>query len=118
MLCFEIGEGEAWPRQFDSEMSYFEQGADRSAARALPLLLLPTAQPLRATVDATDGRTTFDRAAHAGINLARAVASEVRLHLARGLDHLWTTPCAKGRICHHEAGLLFSHGDDALLPNR
>ena len=107
-IALRIGEGEAWPRQFDSEMSYFEQGADRSAARALSLLLLPTAESLRVTVDDTDGWATFDRAARAGINLARAVASEVRLHLARGLDHLWTTPCAKGRICHHEVGLLFA----------
>ena len=103
-----VGEGEAWPRQFDSDFSYFQQGADRSAARALPLLLLPTAEPLRATVDDTDGWATFYRAARAGINLTRTVASEVRLHLARGLDHLWKTPCAKGRICHHEVGLRFA----------
>ena len=103
-----IGEGEAWPRPYNSEMSYFEQGADRSAARVLPLLLQPTAESLRAIVDDTDGWATCDRAARAGINLARAVASEVRLHLARGLDHLWKTPCAKGRICHHEVGLLFA----------
>lgn len=47
----------------------------------------------------------FDRAARAGVRLARAVASEVRLHLARGLDHIWNTPCAEERPCHHEVGL-------------
>ena len=40
------------PRQFEFEESYFEQGADRSAARVLPLLLLPNAAALRACMDA------------------------------------------------------------------
>ena len=103
-----IGEGEAWPRQCESEMTYFEQAVDRSAARALPLLLLPAAAPLRSIVDETGGRATFERAAAAGLNLAQAVASEVRLHLARGLDHLWKTPCTNDRRCHHELGALLA----------
>ena len=103
-----IGEGEAWPRQYESEEMFFEEGADRSAARALPLLLLPVAAPLRAVVDGADGWTTFERAARAGVNLAQAVANEVRLHLARGLDHVWETPCAEDGRCHHELGSRFA----------
>ena len=99
-----VGEGEASPRQFEFEETYYERGADRSAARALPLLLLPTAGRLRAVIDKGDGWTAFERAARAGVNLARAVSSEARLHLARGLDHLWMTPCVAGRLCHHEVG--------------
>lgn len=99
-----IGEGEPPPRQFEFEGTYFEQGADRSAARTLPLLLLPVAAALRATVDGQDGSATYERAATAGINLAHAVANEVRLHLARGLDRAWEEPCADG-ACHHEVAL-------------
>ena len=100
-----IGEGEAWPRQGEFEETFFEKGADRSAARALPLLLLPVAAPLRAVVDEADGWSTFERAARAGIHLAQAVTNEVRLHLARGLDYVWETPCGKTGRCHHEVGL-------------
>ena len=97
-----IGESEttATPHEF-LDMS-FEQGADRSAARALPLLLLPAAARLRAVVDNADGRTTFQRAVRASINLAHSVENEVRLHLARSLDHLWTARCSEGGDCHHE----------------
>ena len=84
--------------------SYFEQGADRSAARVLPLLLMPAAAHLRATVDGTDGSAIFKRASTAGLNTARAAANEVRLYLARGLDHLWATPCVQDGPCHHQVG--------------
>jgi len=99
-----IGEGETGPRQYDMATTLFEQGADRSAARALPLLLLPVAAPLRAVVDEADGWTTFERAACVGVTLAHAVAGEVRLHLGRGLDRVWETPCVENRGCHHEMG--------------
>ena len=94
-----VGEGEAWPRPFESEVSLFEQGADRSAARTLPLLLLPAAAPLLAAEDDVNAA----RITAACLNLARAVSSEVRLHLARALDHLWETPCSDDSRCHHEA---------------
>ena len=109
-LCFaadtvlRIGEGETGLRQYEMAMTRFEEGADRSAARALPLLLLPVAAPLRAVVDEADGWTTFERTACAGVNLAHAVAGEVRLHLGRGLDRVWETPCVENRGCHHEMG--------------
>ena len=99
-----IGEGETWPRQYEVEETFFEEGADRSAARALPLLLLPVADPLRIVVDEADGWAAFERAARAGVSLAQAVANEVRLQLARGLDHVWETPCAEDGRCHHEVG--------------
>ena len=103
-IVLRIGEGEAWPRQFEFEDSFFEEGADRSAARVLPLLLLPVATQLRGVLDERDEWTTFERTFRAGVNLARAVADEVRLHLARGLDHVWKTLCVKDGHCHHELG--------------
>ena len=99
-----VSEGEESLSSFEFEETYFEQGADRSAARVLPLLLMPAAAHLRAIVDGADGWETFERVAVAGLSLARAVANEVRLHLARGLDHLWATPCVQDGICHHQVG--------------
>ena len=100
-----IGESEAGHRPFQSEETFFEDGADRSAARALPLLLLPGATALRAVAGRGHETTTFDRAARACVRLAGAVPNEVRLHLARGLDHVWDAPCAEAGPCHHEVGL-------------
>ena len=99
-----VSEGEAPPRPLEFEETYFAQGADRSAARVLPLLLVPAATHLRAVVDGADGSATFKRASAAGLKLAQAVANEVRLHLARGLDHLWATTCVQDKPCHHQAG--------------
>ncbi len=104
-IVLRISEGEASPRPYEVEGTFFEQGADRSAARALPLLLLPIAAPLHTLTDGADGWTTFQRATGGGRKLAQAMANEVRLHLARGLDHLWTAPCAEGEPCYHEVGL-------------
>ena len=103
-IVLRIGEGEARPRQFEFEDSFFEEGADRSAARVLPVLLLPVATQLRGVLDEGDEWTTFERTFRAGVNLARAVADEVRLHLARGLDHVWKTLCVEDGHCHHELG--------------
>ena len=99
----QLGEAKAAGNdEFDP--SYYEQGADRSAARAVPLLLLPAAARLRSVIDRADGRNTFERAVGASIKLAQAGTNEVPLHLARGLDHLWKTPCTEGGRCHHEVG--------------
>ena len=100
----EVSEGAASPQLYDFEESYFEQGADRSAARALPLLLMPVAAHLHAIIDGANGSATFERVSVAGLNLAKAMVNEVRLHLARGLDHLWATPCVQEGSCHHEVG--------------
>ena len=99
-----VSEGEASPSPYEFEGAYFERGANRSAARVLPLLLTPDAAQLRALVDGEDGTATFRRASAAGIKIAKAIASEVRLHLARGLEHLWATPCVQDGPCHHRAG--------------
>lgn len=99
----EIGEAETTATdEFDP--SYYEQGADRSAARAVPLLLLPAAARLRSVIDRADGSTTFERAVAASMKLALSGTNEVPLHLARGLDHLWTTPCTEDARCHHDVG--------------
>ena len=96
--------GEAPPRLPTVEDELYGYGADRSAARALPLLLLPSAADLRATADQDGGSTTFDRTVRASTNLARSLSYEVRLLLARSLDLLWKTPCASSDCCHHRAG--------------
>jgi hypothetical protein len=97
-----VADGEGSPRQFEFEETYFEQAADRSAARVVPLLLLPNAARMRALLDGGDGSTTYARAVAGGARLARAVAHEVRVHLARGLDRVWSVSCAEHGCCHHE----------------
>jgi hypothetical protein len=103
-----VGEGAASPRQYDFEESYFEQGADRSAARALPLLLLPHASALRSLLDAGDGSEAYSRVTAAGGNIARSLANEVRVQLARGLDRVWEAPCASDGACHHDTAFQFA----------
>ena len=103
-VVLRVAEGEPSPGPFEFEGTFFEQGADRSAARVLPLLLIPAAGALRAIYDGADGTATFGRVSSAGLNIAQAIANEVRLHLARGLDHLWATPCAQQGTCHHQIG--------------
>ena len=101
----QVAEGQgSRPHPYEYEDTYFELGSDRSAARALPILLLPAAAPLRAIVDGADGLGTFDRVRAAGTKAAQAIPNEVRLHLARSLDHLWATPCAQHGPCQHRAG--------------
>ena len=100
-----VSEGEVPPGPWEFEETYFEQGAERSAARVLPMLLIPDAAHLRAVVDGADGLAILRRAYAAGLKIARALANEVRLHLARGLDHLWATPCMRNELCHHRVGL-------------
>ena len=71
-----VSEGKASPRPFEFKDTYFENGADRSAARVLPLLLMQSAAPLRTIVDGADGLATFRRVSAAGLNLAQAGAKE------------------------------------------
>ena len=101
----QIGEGAVEPRPFEYESTLFDQGADRSAARVLPLLLLPGSEPIRAVIGNGSQQTSIERVLAAGLNLARAVANEVRLYLVRRLDHVWEAPCANDDRCHHELGL-------------
>ena len=110
-LCFaaeaviRVGKGEVAPHQFESEESYFEQGADRSAASVLPLLLLPNAAALRALMDAGDGSETYSSATATASSIAQSLANEVRVHLARGLDKVWEAPCTGDDKCHHGTAL-------------
>ncbi|MGV8966572.1 MAG: hypothetical protein ACOH2F_09850 [Cellulomonas sp.] len=83
--------------------SVFDQGADRSAARALPFLLLPAARDLRAalSVEATDD---LDALIAAIGGMAVHGNSETRLAFARALDAVWAAPCDTDQLhgrCHH-----------------
>jgi hypothetical protein len=87
--------------------SFFSQGADRSAARALPFLLLPAARELR-TALGVHGSDEVDEL----IELSRAVSvkgpSESRLAYARALDAVWAAPCDRAHLygrCHHAIAL-------------
>ena len=86
--------------EFDE--SYFEQRGDRSAARALPLLLLPGAATLHGVIAVDDGMDAMARVMSAGRRVAQATANEIRLYLARGLDRVWAAPCSSDERCHHE----------------
>ncbi|WP_328654431.1 serine protease [Micromonospora sp. NBC_00330] len=81
----------------------FGYGADRSAGRALPLLLLPAAVELRSALGVLDVGGLDEL-----IALSRAVAvhgaNETRLAYARGLDDVWASPCDTTHLfgrCHH-----------------
>ena len=129
LTVLRIGHGKGGILSWGSDFSYYEDGADRSAARAIPLLLLPAAAPIRAAIGNSKELTTrhhegvgrvgevirtmigmkpkltaSESIAQAGFNLARAPSDEVRLHLARSLDHVWQTPCAGEGRCHHAVG--------------
>lgn len=88
---------------FPDDDSFFSQGADRSAARALPFLLLPEARDLRAAlgIDGPDGVEEL-------IDFSRAIAvdgvNEARLAYALALDAAWRAPCDESHLfgrCHH-----------------
>jgi hypothetical protein len=100
-----VGEGEPPQRDYDNPESYYSQGADRSAARVLPLLLTSTADHLRRLLDGADGEITYARADAAVTSLAHANVRQTRLFLARGLDDVWTTPCTHDDTCPHRAAL-------------
>lgn len=95
-----VAEGAVPPRAHEYEGTFFEQGSDRSAARALPLLLLPAAESLHAVLGHGDAATGYSRIATAGMRLADTIADETRLHLARGMDGVWTSRCSSNS-CHH-----------------
>jgi hypothetical protein len=87
--------------------SFFPQGADRSAARSLPYLLLPAAHDLRTTLGVQGADDVNEL-----IELTRAVSvravSEVRLAYARALDAVWSAPCDTAHLygrCHHRIAL-------------
>lgn len=107
-MLLQVATGGRGVREGEYEGTYCEWASDRSAARAIPLLLLPAAASLRALIDDADGAGAYERAVRGCECLAKAVADEVRVSLARGLDGVWSTPCiAQGR-CHHEIALALA----------
>lgn len=106
-IIIRVGLGEARMSSHENEFSYFQDGADRSAARSIPLLLLPAAAPLLSTVSKEFQLIASECISQAGIRLAQTISYEVRLHFARGMDHVWQTPCTEKGHCHHEVGWDF-----------
>ena len=104
-VVLKVGEGAPPEREYDIPESYFEQGGDRIAAGVIPLLLLPVAAEVRALVGRDGEIPTSDRVRAAANDLAQRVANEVRLHLARGMDAVWATPCETGDRCHHRVAV-------------
>ena len=87
--------------------SFFSQGADRSAARALPFLLLPQALDVRQGLGITDASAVDELVSLSGV-LASAGANEARLAYARALDSVWASPCDTDHLygrCHHRVAL-------------
>lgn len=87
---------EPWIDGFSSSSSLFSMGADRAAAIAVPLLLLPVFEHL--DVDA-------GRLQRALISLATSVYDEVRTAFAKGTAPVWAADCAtsEGTVCtRHE----------------
>ncbi len=87
--------------------SLFSQGADRSAARSLPFLLLPAARGLRATLG-VQGADDVNELIELNRALSVRGVSEVRLAYARTLDAVWSAPCDAAHLhgrCHHSIAL-------------
>jgi hypothetical protein len=104
-IVIAVAEGADPPSEFESTESYFEQGSDRVAARVVPLLLLPQAESLAA--ENGQPLAPQERILDAAGRLAQAIPLETRLHLARGLDPLWATPCS-GDPCHHDLAIAIA----------
>lgn len=95
------GEEARSPRPYEFEGTLYEPAADRSAARSLPLLLLPEAAFIRTAIGRGSEASAYRRTVGAISKLADAVADETRLHLTRGLDHVWSAPCTGRCRCRH-----------------
>lgn len=105
------------PDDFDD--SLFGQGADRSAGRALPFLLLPAARQVRAALPVR-GPNEVDELVGRSRAVAVNGANETRLAYARALDHVWAAPCDTAHLfgrCHHRVafGLVAESFQYSLL---
>jgi hypothetical protein len=109
-IVLRIGEGDVPQRDHDIEESYFSQGADRSAARALPLLLTHAADHVRRLIDGADGTAAYTRIEAAMAAMAGSSVLQTMLFLARGLDHVWLSPCTHDPACPHQAALHITIG--------
>jgi len=83
----------------------FSDGPDRSAARGMPFVFLPTAAKLRAAL--FNSNFTETDLADAARWLATIAPLEVRLLYAKAMDLTWRAPCNKNASeqCHHNAAL-------------
>jgi DNA-binding transcriptional ArsR family regulator len=104
-IVLRIAEGDMPQRDHAIEESYFSQGADRKAARALPLLLTPAANHVRRLIDGADGTAAYTRIEAAIAAMAGSNVLQTRLFLALGLDHVWGAPCTHNPDCPHQAAL-------------
>ena len=86
-------------------LSVYGLGASRSAARGLPLLLNPDAQPIRDLLD-TEGLS--ERELRQAIDwIFTKAPSEARCAASRALDSVWQSPCAPSGECHHRLALHY-----------
>ncbi|MYV40166.1 ATP-binding protein [Streptomyces sp. SID1328] len=80
------------------EDQFFDLGADRAVAQALPAFVTPAlAVPLE-----TAGNSTHD-VAKAGLAVAGKASLETQLYLARGCDVVWNSPCHSAPCIHRTA---------------
>lgn len=88
------------------ENGFFAMGADRSAALAIPVLLLPAFNEDRPGW--SDGED-LESVSHAIQHSLSSTSADVRRFAARGLDPIWNAPCSPGRrgtpACRHQIGL-------------
>ncbi|MFC6067103.1 ATP-binding protein [Streptomyces ochraceiscleroticus] len=80
------------------EGQFFDLGADRAVAHAVPAFLTSA---LAAPLGAADG--SIEVVAEAGLAMAGKASLETRLHLARGCDVVWTAPCRFDPCIHRTA---------------
>ncbi|WP_211604298.1 hypothetical protein [Phycicoccus avicenniae] len=81
------------------EGQYFDLGADRAVAHALPAFLTPG---LSAALG--DGGATVGDVADVGLAMAGKASLETRLFLARGCDVVWSAAC-NHEPCIHQTAL-------------
>ncbi|GAB3901682.1 hypothetical protein GCM10029964_090840 [Kibdelosporangium lantanae] len=81
------------------ERQYFDLGADRAVAQAVPALVIPAMTTLLEAAG-----SSIDDVVEAGRAMAGKASLETRLYLARGCDVVWTAPC-HGDPCIHRIAL-------------
>ena len=88
------GAAHPWTEAISRETSRHRTGADRSAAAALPALLLPGLDHIRPDMSA------LEEALH---RTGASVPDEVRMIFAHAAAPVWTAPCGPGgKTCRHQ----------------
>ena len=84
-----------------TDPSFFDMGKDRSAALALPCLLLP---PFNEDAPSRLDGKDLNLIRNALIRLMTSGSDEVRRQAAKGLSRVWSAPCTTGAgsRCRHE----------------